>query len=147
MATATTMKKTADYVSDTEYRRNKRAAAKARKNVRVRRNRCILLCIAIIIALMMVLKIGGWFNKITTRQVVLDHYIEYTVKDGDTLSSIASMYKMADSKDYRPEMYAIIEANDCLENDASILQYDSVILVPIYKYALKDDCMSPNAVK
>lgn len=146
MTTMNTVK-TVDYVSDAEYRRNKRAAAKARKNARVRRNRCILLCIAIIIALMMVLKIGGWFNKITTRQVVLDHYIEYTVKDGDTLSSIASMYKMADSKDYRPEMYAIIEANDCLENDASILQYDSVILVPIYKYELKEDCMSPNAVK
>lgn len=138
------MNKSVNYVSDAEYRRNKRAA-KARKNAR--RNRCILLCIAIIIVLMMVLKIGGWFNKITTRQVVLDHYIEYTVKDGDTLSSIASMYKMADSKDYRPEMHAIIEANDCLENDASIIQYDSVILVPIYKYALKDDCMSPNAVK
>ena len=145
MATMTTGMKKDNYVSDAEYHRNKRAAAKARKNAR--RNRCILYWIVAIIVLMMVLKIGGWFNKITTRQVVLDHYIEYTVKDGDTLSGIASKYKMTNSKDYRPEMYAIIEANDCLENDASILQYDSIILVPIYKYELKEDCMSPNAVK
>lgn len=145
MTTATTMMKTADYVSNREYNRNKRAAARRNKNAR--RNRCILCVVTAIIVLMMVLKIGGWFNKITTRQVVLDHYIEYTVKDGDTLSGIASKYKMTNSKDYRPEMYAIIEANDCLENDASILQYNSIILVPIYKYELKEDCMSPNAIK
>lgn len=144
MATMNTVK-TADYVSDAEYRRNKRAAAKARKNAR--RNRCVLYCIVAIIVLMMTFKLGGWVDKITSRKLVIDHYISYRVNDGDTLSSIASRFDMTDSKDYRFEMYAIIEANDCLENDASILQYDSVILVPIYKYALKDDCMSPNAVK
>nr|DAY78540.1 MAG TPA: LysM domain [Caudoviricetes sp.] len=146
MATMTTgMKKDYNYVSDAEYRRNKRAAAKARKNAR--RNRCILYCIAAIIVLMMTFKLGGWVDKITSRKLVVDHYVSYRVKDGDTLSSIASRFDMTDSKDYRFEMYAIIEANDCLENDASILQYDSVILVPIYKYELKEDCMSPNAVK
>lgn len=137
--------KTVDYVSDVEYRRNKRAAAKARKNAR--RNRCILYCIVAIIVLMMTFKIGGWVDKITSRKLVVDHYVSYRVEDGDTLSSIASRFDMTDSKDYRFEMYAIIEANDCLENDASILQYDSIILVPIYKYELKEDCMSPNAVK
>ena len=143
MTTMNTVK-TADYVSNREYNRNKRAA-KARKNAR--RNRCILYCIVAIIVLMMTFKVGGWVDKITSRKLVVDHYISYRVKDGDTLSSIASRFDMTDSKDYRFEMYAIIEANDCLENDASILQYDSVILVPIYKYALKDDCMSLNAVK
>lgn len=146
MTTMNTVK-TADYVSDAEYRRNKHAAAKARKNARVRRNRCILYCIVAIIVLMMTFKLGGWVDKITSRKLVVDHYISYRVKDGDTLSSIASRFDMTDSKDYRFEMYKIIEANDCLENDASVLQYDSIILVPIYKYALKDDCMSPNAVK
>ena len=145
MATMTTgMKKDYNYVSDAEYRRNKRAA-KARKNAR--RNRCILYFICAIIVLMITFKLGGWVDKITSRELVVDHYINYRVKDGDTLSSIASRFDMTDSKDYRFEMYAIIEANDCLENDASVLQYGSTILVPIYKYALKEDCMSPNAVK
>ena len=145
MATMTTgMKKDYNYVNNAEYRRNKRAA-KARKNAR--RNRCILYCIAVIIVLMMTFKLGGWVDKITSRKLVVDHYISYRVKDGDTLSSIASRFDMSDSKDYRFEMYAIIEANDCIENDASILQYDSTILVPIYKYELKEDCMSPNAIK
>ena len=143
MTTMNTVK-TADYVSNREYNRNKRAA-KARKNAR--RNRCIIYCIVGIIVLMITFKLGGWVDKITSRKLVVDHYISYRVKDGDTLSSIASRFDMTDSKYYRFEMYAIIEANDCLENDASILQYDSVILVPIYKYALKEDCMSPNAVK
>ena len=144
MTTMNTVK-TTDYVSNREYNRNKRAAAKARKNAR--RNRCILYCIVAIIALMMTFKLGGWVDKITSRKLVVDHYISYRVKDGDTLSSIASRFDMSDSKDYRFEMYAIIEANDCIENDASILQYDSTILVPIYKYELKEDCMSPNAIK
>lgn len=144
MAMTTGMKKDYNYVSDVEYRRNKRAA-KARKNAR--RNRCILYCIIAIIVLMMTFKLGGWVDKITSRKLVVDHYISYRVKDGDTLSSIASRFDMTDSNDYRFEMYAIIEANDCIENDASILQYDSTILVPIYKYELKEDCMSPNAVK
>lgn len=144
MTTMNTVK-TTDYVSNREYNRNKRAAAKARKNAR--RNRCILYCIVAIIVLMMTFKLGGWVDKITSRKLVVDHYISYRVKDGDTLSSIASRFDMSDSKDYRFEMYAIIEANDCIENDASILQYDSTILVPIYKYELKEDCMSPNAIK
>ena len=143
MTTMNTVK-TADYVSNREYNRNKRAA-KARKNAR--RNRCIIYCIVAIIVLMITFKLGGWVDKITSRKLVVDHYISYRVKDGDTLSSIASRFDMTDSKDYRFEMYAIIEANDCLENDASVLQYGSTILVPIYKYALKDDCMSLNAVK
>lgn len=144
MTTMNTVK-TADYVNDAEYHRNKRAAAKARKNAR--RNRCVLYCVVAIIVLMMTFKLGGWVDKITSRKLVVDHYVSYRVNDGDTLSSIASRFDMTDSKDYRFEMYAIIEANDCLENDASILQYDSIILVPIYKYELKNDCMSPNAIK
>lgn len=149
----TTMKtmNNVDHNSDREYNRNKRAArARQHKSaicihkVHLSIKMNILLFIAIIIA---VYNIGGWFNKITTRQVVLDRYIEYTVKDGDTLSSIASKYKMSDSKDYRQEMYAIIEANDCIDTDASVLRHGSTILVPIYKYELTNDCMSPNAVE
>lgn len=137
---ATGMKVDYDYVSDAEYRRNKRAAAKARKNKNARhRNRCILLIVTIIV-LMMVLKIGWWFNKITSRELVVDHYVSYVVKDGDTLSSIASRFDMTDSNDYRFEMHAIIEANDDINGDGNI-RHGQTIRIPIYKYSLKDDCM------
>mgnify|MGYP002769236791 CR=1 FL=1 len=128
-----------DYVNNREYNRNKRAA-NVRRNKNARRNRCILLCIIIVIALMMVLKIGGWINKIISRELVVDHYVSYVVKDGDTLSSIASRFDMTDSNDYRFEMHAIIEANDDINGDGDI-RHGQTILIPIYKYSLKDDCM------
>lgn len=135
MATMT-MKKTVDcdYVSNREYNRNKRAA-KARKNAR--RNRCILYCIVAIIVLMMALKIGGFMWKLNNVKLEVDHYVTYVVGSDDTLSGIASKFKMKGDKDYRFEMYQIMKENG-ITNENQI-HYGQELQIPIYHYALVDD--------
>lgn len=134
--TTMTMKKTVDYdyVSNREYNRNKRAA-KARKNAR--RNRCILYCIAAIIVLMMALKIGGFMWKLNNVKLEVDHYVTYVVGSDDTLSGIASKFKMKGDKDYRFEMYQIMKENG-ITNENQI-HYGQELQIPIYHYALVDD--------
>lgn len=133
MVTMTTVK-TADYVSDREYNRNKRAA-KARRNARCR-NRCIL-CVAAIIVLMMVLKIGGFMWKLNNVKLEVDHYVTYVVKADDTLSGIASRFKMSGDKDYRFEMRQIMKENG-ITNENQI-HHGQELQIPIYHYALVDD--------
>jgi hypothetical protein len=130
------MKKTVDcdYVSNREYNRNKRAA-KARKNAR--RNRCILYCIVAIIVLMMALKIGGFMWKLNNVKLEVDHYVTYVVGSDDTLSGIASKFKMKGDKDYRFEMYQIMKENG-ITNENQI-HYGQELQIPIYHYALVDD--------
>lgn len=133
--TMTTVK-TADYVSDREYNRNKRAV-KARKNKNARRrNRCILVIIAIIV-LMMVLKVGGFVWKLNNVKLEVDHYVTYIVKADDTLSSIASRFKMSGDKDYRFEMHQIMKENG-ITNENQI-HHGQELKIPIYHYALVDD--------
>lgn len=137
MATMTTYMKNDNYVSEAEYNRNKRAA-KARKNAHVRRrNRCILLCITVIIALMMVLKLGGFIWKLNNVKLEVDHYVTYVVGADDTLSGIASKFKMSGDKDYRFEMSMIMEENG-ITNENQI-HHGQELQIPIYHYALIDD--------
>ena len=133
MTTMNTVK-TADYVSNHEYNRNKRAA-KARKNAR--RNRCILYCIVAIIVLMMVLKLGGFIWKLNNVKLEVDHYVTYVVGSDDTLSCIASKFKMKGDKDYRFEMHQIMKENG-ITNENQI-HYGQELQIPIYHYALVDD--------
>lgn len=138
MTMTTGMKKTADYTSETEYRRNKRVTkAKARKNAR-RRNRYILcVVVAAIIVLMMVLKIGGFMWKLNNVKLEVDHYVTYVVKADDTLSGIASRFKMSGDKDYRFEMSMIMKENG-ITNENQI-HHGQELQIPIYHYALVDD--------
>ena len=135
MATMTS-KKTVDcnYVSNREYNRNKRAA-KARKNAR--HNRCILCVVIAIIVFMMTLKIGGFMWKLNNVKLEVDHYVTYVVGSDDTLSGIASKFKMKGDKDYRFEMYQIMKEND-ITNENQI-HYGQELQIPIYHYALVDD--------
>lgn len=134
MTTMNTVK-TTDYVSNREYNRNKRAA-KARKNAR-RRNHCILCVVAAIIALMMVLKVGGFIWKLNNVKLEVDHYVTYIVGPDDTLSGIASKFKMKGDKDYRFEMYQIMKENG-ISNENQI-RHGQELKIPIYHYALVDD--------
>lgn len=131
----TTMeKKNINYVSEAEYRRNKRAA-QTQKNVR--RNRTILAIVVAIIVLVATFKFGGWVNKITSRQLTVDHYETYIVRADDTLSGIASRFKMPGDKDYRFEMSMIMKENG-ISNENQI-RHGQELRVPIYHYELIDD--------
>ncbi len=55
--------------------------------------------------------IGSKFTMMRNTELVVDHYISYTVSADDTLSGIASRYKMDDEKDYRRQLHAIREEN------------------------------------
>lgn len=70
--------------------------------------------LAAIISLVVVISLwlGGKMFVIFHTDIVVDHYVEYNVSADDTLSSIASRYKMDSEKDYRRQLYAIREAND-----------------------------------
>lgn len=136
--TTTMNKKNVDYVSEAEYRRNKRAAAaKSRKNKNARRNRCILCAVIAIIVLMMVLKLGGFIWKLNNVKLEVDHYVTYVVGSDDTLSGIASKFKMKGDKDYRFEMHQIMKENH-ITNENQI-RYGQELQIPIYHYALVDD--------
>ena len=77
----------------------------------VRINKLFLATLFVLVALV-AFWIGGKFTMMTSTELVVDHYVSYTVSADDSLSAIASKYKMDGEKDYRRQLHAIREAND-----------------------------------
>lgn len=77
----------------------------------VRINKMFLVTLFILVALV-AFWLGGKFTMMTSTELVVDHYVSYTVSADDSLSAIASKYKMDGEKDYRRQLHAIREAND-----------------------------------
>lgn len=76
----------------------------------VRINKMFLVTLFILVALV-AFWLGGKFTMMTSTELVVDHYVSYTVSVDDSLSAIASKYKMDGEKDYRHQLHAIREEN------------------------------------
>ena len=76
----------------------------------VRINKMFLVTLFILVALV-AFWLGGKFTMMTSTELVVDHYVSYTVSADDSLSAIASKYKMDGEKDYRRQLHAIREEN------------------------------------
>lgn len=76
----------------------------------VRINKMFLVTLFILVALV-AFWLGGKFTMMTSTELVVDHYVSYTVSADDSLSAIASKYKMDGEKDYRRQLHAICEEN------------------------------------
>lgn len=85
----------------------------------------------------MAFNLGMKIGKATSRKLVVDRWITYQVQPDDTLSSIASKYKMECEDDYRREAVAIREVND-INMDCDIYVGD-ILNIPIYKYELVEN--------
>lgn len=76
----------------------------------VRINKTFLVTLFILVALV-AFWLGSKFTMMTSTELVVDHYVSYTVSADDSLSAIASKYKMDGEKDYRRQLHAIREEN------------------------------------
>lgn len=76
----------------------------------VRINKMFLVTLFILVALV-AFWLGGKFTMMTSTELIVDHYVSYTVSVDDNLSAIASKYKMDGEKDYRRQLHAIREEN------------------------------------
>lgn len=76
----------------------------------VRINKTFLVTLFILVALV-AFWLGGKFTMMASTELVVDHYVSYTVSADDSLSAIASKYKMDGEKDYRRQLHAIREEN------------------------------------
>ena len=74
-------------------------------------NKMFLVTLFILVALV-AFWLGGKFTMMTSTELVVDHYVSYTVSADDSLSAIASKYKMDGEKDYRRQLHAIRGASD-----------------------------------
>lgn len=82
--------------------------SKSSKFVRI--NKLFLATMFVLVALV-AFWLGGKFTMMTSTELVVDHYVSYTVSADDSLSAIASKYKMDGEKDYRRQLHAIREEN------------------------------------
>ena len=98
----------------------------------VRINKMFLVTLFILVALV-AFWLGGKFTMMTSTELVVDHYVSYTVSADDSLSAIASKYKMDGEKDYRRQLHAIREENginaDCDIHSGEVLQIPVFIRV------------------
>ena len=95
----------------------------------VRINKMFLVTLFIMVALV-AFWLGGKFTMMTSTELVVDHYVSYTVSADDSLSAIASKYKMDDEKDYRRQLHAIRETND-INADCDI-HSGEVLQIPVF---------------
>lgn len=79
--------------------------------------------------------IGSKFTMMRNTELVVDHYVSYTVSADDTLSGIASRYKMDDEKDYRRQLHAIREENG-INADCNIYSGE-VLQIPVFIRVMK----------
>ena len=97
----------------------------SKKSKFVRINKLFLVAIISLVAVI-AFWMGGKAFMLFHTTLAVDHYETYVVRSDDTLSEIASMYKMDDEKDYRRQMHAIREENginaDCDIYSGQILQ-------------------------
>ena len=100
----------------------------------VRINKMFLVTLFILVALV-AFWFGGKFTMMTSTELVVDHYVSYTVSADDNLSAIASKYKMDGEKDYRRQLHAIREAND-INADCDI-HSGEVLQIPVFIRVVK----------
>lgn len=100
----------------------------------VRINKMFLVTLFILVALV-AFWLGGKFTMMTSTELVVDHYVSYTVSADDNLSAIASKYKMDGEKDYRRQLHAIREAND-INADCDI-HSGEVLQIPVFIRVVK----------
>lgn len=102
----------------------------SKKFVKIRKS--ALVAIIIFVAIISYI-IGGKVTMMKNTELVVDHYISYTVSADDSLSVIASKYKMDGEKDYRRQLNAIREKNginaDCDIHSGQELQIPVFIRV------------------
>ena len=100
------------------------------KFVKIRKS--ALVAIIIFVAIISYI-IGGKVTMMKNTELIVDHYVSYTVSAGDSLSTIASKYKMDSEKDYRRQLHAIREENginaDCDIHSGEVLQIPVFIRV------------------
>ena len=99
----------------------------------IRINKWFLTAI-IILTVAISLWLGGKMFVIFHTDIVVDHYVEYNVSADDTLSGIASKFKMDGEKDYRRQLYEIKKANDI--NDDSI-RCGETLQIPVFIHVVK----------
>ena len=97
-------------------------------------NKMFLVTLFILVALV-AFWLGGKFTMMTSTELVVDHYVSYTVSADDSLSAIASKYKMDGEKDYRRQLHAICEAND-INADCDI-HSGEVLQIPVFIRVVK----------
>ena len=97
-------------------------------------NKMFLVALFILVALV-AFWLGGKFTMMTSTELVVDHYVSYTVSADDSLSAIASKYKMDGEKDYRRQLHAIREAND-INADCDI-HSGEVLQIPVFIRVVK----------
>ena len=100
----------------------------------VRINKLFLAILFIMVALVS-FWLGGKFTMMKNTELVVDHYVIYKVSAQDTLSEIASKYKMDGEKDYRRQLHAIREAND-INADCDI-HSGEVLQIPVFIRVVK----------
>lgn len=79
--------------------------------------------------------IGGKVTMMKNTKLVVDHYVSYTVSAQETLSEIASKYKMDGEKDYRRQLHAIREENG-INVDCDIYSGE-VLSIPVFIRVVK----------
>lgn len=92
--------------------------------------------LAAIISLTVVVSLwlGGKMFVIFCTDIVVDHYVEYNVSADDTLSGIASRYKMDSEKDYRRQLYEIKKANGITDDS---IRCGETLQIPVFIHVVK----------
>lgn len=92
--------------------------------------------LAAIISLTVVVSLwlGGKMFVIFHTDIIVDHYVEYNVSADDTLSSIASRYKMDSEKDYRRQLYEIKKANGITDDS---IRCGETLQIPVFIHIVK----------
>ena len=106
----------------------------SKKSNFVRINKLFLAALFVLVALI-AFWLGGKMFILFHTDLVVDHVVSYTVSSGDTLSSIASAYKMDGEKDYRRQMSEIREMNN-LNGDYDI-HSGQVLQIPVFIHVVK----------
>ena len=99
----------------------------------VRINKWFLAAI-IFLTVVISLWLGGKMFVIFHTDIVVDHYVEYNVSADDTLSGIASRYKMDSEKDYRRQLYEIKKANGITDDS---IRCGETLQIPVFIHVVK----------
>ena len=105
--------------------------SKSSKFVRI--NKLFLATLFVLVALV-AFWLGGKMFVIFHTDIVVDHYVEYNVSADDTLSGIASRFKMDGEKDYRRQLYEIKKANDISDDS---IRCGETLQIPVFIHVVK----------
>lgn len=104
----------------------------SKKFIKIRKS---ALAVIIIFVAIVSYIIGGKVTMMKNTELVVDHYVNYTVSAQETLSEIASKYKMDGEKDYRRQLHAIREENG-INADCNIYSGE-VLSIPVFIRVVK----------